>query len=140
MLVRFRVSFGSNCTMYWYRKPSWYIFSQTLPPRSFNTLTNKVSNERWSSATCGRWAGVSQRFLSKDATLYLRFYLCIGQEATEQVSVSTIVAERVQYFVLLNYSYKSWSIIKTRDSFGICSSWVFQNCLLKLNLTKILLM
>ena len=24
------------------------------------------------------------------------------------------------YFVLLNYSYKSWSIIKTRDRFEIC--------------------
>ena len=24
----------------------------------------------------------------------------------------TVVAERVQYFVLLNYSFKSWSIIK----------------------------
>ena len=28
-------------------------------------------------------------------------------------------------------------MIKTRDSFGICSSWAFQNCPWKLNLTKI---
>ena len=48
----------------------------------------------------------------------------------------TVVAGRVRYFVLLNYSYKYWSIIKTRDSFGICSSWGFQNCPWKLNLTK----
>ena len=34
----------------------------------------------------------------------------------------TVVAERVRYFVLLNYSFKSWSIIKTRDSFRICLS------------------
>ena len=30
------------------------------------------------------------------------------------------------YFVLINNSYKSLSIIKTRDSFGIYSSWGFQ--------------
>ena len=34
------------------------------------------------------------------------------------LSLYTVVAERVGYFVLLNYSYKSWSIIKTE----ICSS------------------
>ena len=43
------------------------------------------------------------------------------------------------YFVLFNNSFKFWSIIKTRDSFGICSSWGFQNCPWKLNLTKICL-
>ena len=41
------------------------------------------------------------------------------------------------YFVLFNNSFKFWSIIKTRDSFGICSSWGFQNCPWKLDLTKI---
>ena len=35
------------------------------------------------------------------------------------------------------YSYKSWSIFKTKDSFVIYSSWAFQNCPWKLNLTKI---
>ena len=30
--------------------------------------------------------------------------------------IHTVVLIRVQYFVLLNYSYKSWSIIKTRDN------------------------
>ena len=42
-----------------------------------------------------------------------------------------------RYFVLLNYSCKSWSIINTRDSFKICSSWGFQNWPWKLKLTKI---
>ena len=65
----------------------------------------------------------------------------------------TVVAERVRYFafsysltpamdwyfVLFNNSFKFWSIIITRDSFGICSSWGFQNCPWKLNLTKICL-
>ena len=37
-------------------------------------------------------------------------------------SIYTVVLIRVGYFVLLNYSYKSSSIIKTRDSFGICWS------------------
>ena len=41
------------------------------------------------------------------------------------------------YFVLLNYSYKHWSNVKTRDRFGICMSWQFQNCPWKLNLAKI---
>ena len=35
-----------------------------------------------------------------------------------------------------NYSYKSWSIIKTRDRFGICWSWCFQNTPYMSNLTK----
>ena len=48
-----------------------------------------------------------------------------------------VVAEKVWYFVLLNYSFKSWSIIKTRDSFRICLSWGFQNTPWKLNLMKI---
>ena len=34
----------------------------------------------------------------------------------------TVVLIRVGYFVLLNYSYKSWSIIKTRDIFENCWS------------------
>ena len=38
------------------------------------------------------------------------------------LSCTTVVAQRVRYFVLLNYTYKSWSIIKTSSSFGICSS------------------
>ena len=29
-----------------------------------------------------------------------------------KILLYTVVAERVRYFVLLNYSYKSWSIIK----------------------------
>ena len=45
--------------------------------------------------------------------------------------------KRVWSFLLLNYSYKSWSIFKTKDSFVIYSSWAFQNCPWKLNLTKI---
>ena len=63
----------------------------------------------------------------------------------------TVVAETVAYFhlqyslklvlnwcfILLNYSCKSWSIIKIRDSFEICRSWGFQSCPWKLNLTKI---
>ena len=39
-----------------------------------------------------------------------------------KVCITTVVAQRVRYFVLLNYTYKSWPIIKTRDSFGICLS------------------
>ena len=35
---------------------------------------------------------------------------------------SAVVARSLLYFVLLNYSYKYWSNIKTRDSFRICSS------------------
>ena len=50
---------------------------------------------------------------------------------------SAVVARSLLYFVLLNYSYKYWSNIKTRDSFRICSSWGFKNCHWKLNLTKI---
>ena len=49
----------------------------------------------------------------------------------------TVLIKRVQYFVLLNYSFKSWSIIKTRDSFRISLSWGFQNTHWKLNLMKI---
>ena len=56
---------------------------------------------------------------------------------TKGFLVYTVVAERVWYFLLLNYSYKSWSIIKIRESSEICSSWGFQNCPWKLNLTKI---
>ena len=37
---------------------------------------------------------------------------------------------------MLNYSYKSWSIIKTRDRFEICWSWHFQNTPYMCNLTK----
>ena len=40
----------------------------------------------------------------------------------------TVVARSSLYFVLLNYSYKYWPNIETRDSFRICSSWGFQNC------------
>ena len=50
---------------------------------------------------------------------------------------NTVVGKRVRYFLLLNNSYKSWSIIKTSGSFGICTSWGFQNCPWKLDLTKI---
>ena len=48
----------------------------------------------------------------------------------------TVVLIRVGYFVLLNYSYKSWSIIKTRDIFENCWSWRFQNTPYMSNLTK----
>ena len=34
----------------------------------------------------------------------------------------TVVAESSLYFVLLNYSYKPWSNVQNRDSFGICTS------------------
>ena len=37
-------------------------------------------------------------------------------------TIQKVVAERVRYFVLLNYSYNSWSIIKTRDMSEFCSS------------------
>ena len=50
---------------------------------------------------------------------------------------NTVVAKRVRYFLLINNSYKNWSIIKSKDSFGICTSWGFQNCPWKLNLIKI---
>ena len=62
--------------------------------------------------------------------LYLRF---------SKWGVNTVLLKRVQYFVLFNYSYKSWSIIKTRNNFGIYSSWGFQNCPWKLNMAKICL-
>ena len=49
----------------------------------------------------------------------------------------TVLAERVRYFAFsdsatlaMNWYFvflKSWSIIKTRDRFGICWSWRFQN-------------
>ena len=48
----------------------------------------------------------------------------------------TVLVKRVWYFVLLNYSCKSWSIFKTRDRFGICWSWGFQNTPYMFNLTK----
>ena len=50
---------------------------------------------------------------------------------------NTVVADRVGYFVMLHYSYKSWSIIKTRDIFENCWSWRFQNTPCMSNLTKI---
>ena len=46
------------------------------------------------------------------------------------------IIKRVRYFVLLNYSYKSWSIFKTRNRFGICWSWGFQNTPYMCNMTK----
>ena len=49
---------------------------------------------------------------------------------------TTVVLIRVWYFVLLDYSYKSWLFIKTRDRFGICWSWRFQNTPYMSNLTK----
>ena len=48
----------------------------------------------------------------------------------------TVLIKRVQNFVLLNYSCKSWSNFKTRDRFGICRSWGFQNTPYMCNLTK----
>ena len=48
----------------------------------------------------------------------------------------TVLIKRVRYFVLLNYSCKSWSNFKTRDRFGICRSWGFQNTPYMSNLTK----
>ena len=48
----------------------------------------------------------------------------------------TVLVKRVWYFVLLNYSCKSWSNFKTRDRFGICRSWGFQNTPYMSNLTK----
>ena len=51
------------------------------------------------------------------------FGLCIkGSEGHIMLPQYTVVFIRVGYFVLLNYSYKSWSIIKSRDSSEICSS------------------
>ena len=79
------------------------------------------------------------------------FTLFLRHRQVFEISWNTVVAERVRYFafsysltpamnwyfVLLNYSFKSWSIIKTRDSFRICLSWGFQNTPWKLNLMKI---
>ena len=48
----------------------------------------------------------------------------------------TVVEKSLLYFVLLYYSHKSWSIFKTRDRFGICWSWRFQNTPYMSNLTK----
>ena len=50
--------------------------------------------------------------------------------------VHTVVEKSLWYFVLLYYSHKSWSIFKTRDRFGICWSWRFQNTPYMSNLTK----
>ena len=58
----------------------------------------------------------------------------------QMVASYTVVLIRVGYFVLLNYSYKSWSIIKTRDRFENCWSWRFQNTPYMWNLTKFWLM
>ena len=48
----------------------------------------------------------------------------------------TVVEKSLWYFVLLYYSYKSWSIFKTRDRFEICWSWRFQNTPYMCKLTK----
>ena len=48
----------------------------------------------------------------------------------------TVLAQRVEYFVLLYYSHKSWSIFKTRGRFELCWSWLFQNTPFLYNLTK----
>ena len=37
-------------------------------------------------------------------------------------NTNTVLAQRVEYFVLLYYSPKSWSIFKTRGRFEICWS------------------
>ena len=50
------------------------------------------------------------------------FYFENDTSAETTVSVVFYRAERVRYFVLLNYSYKSWSIITTRDIFENCWS------------------
>ena len=50
-------------------------------------------------------------------------------------NTNTVLAQRVEYFVLLYYSHKSWSIIKTRGRFKICWSWRFQNTPYMYNLT-----
>ena len=51
------------------------------------------------------------------------FGLCIkGSEGHIMLPQYTVVLIRVGYFVLLHYSYKFWSIIKTRDIFENCWS------------------
>ena len=39
-----------------------------------------------------------------------------SDDETALMRSCTVLVKRVRYFVLLNYSHKSWSIIKTRDS------------------------
>ena len=80
-------------------------------------------------------------YLIADIHIYklLIYPICEGIYYTDRISdlySYTVVLTRVRYFVLLNYSYKSWSIIKTRDRFGICWSWRFQNTPYMSNLTK----
>ena len=52
------------------------------------------------------------------------------------LEVYTVVIISSLYFVLLCYSLKSWTIFKTRVSFGICWFWQFQNTPYMSNLTK----
>ena len=71
-------------------------------------------------------------------TLWTEFIMIfMYTEVTKcKANTCTVLAKRVQYFafndsltsamnrhfVLLNNSYKNWSIIKSKDSFGICTS------------------
>ena len=67
----------------------------------------------------------------------LKFFSCSRHQSWSNVKIHceyTVVIISSIYFVLLNYSHKSWSIFKTK--FGICWSWQFQNTPYMCKLTK----
>ena len=79
----------------------------------------------WSKLCCS-WGVKKYHSREKDIFYLLQRWqdsqYCRGQWCCEKLFVRhTVLIKRFRYFVLLNYSFKSWSIFKTRDEFGI--SW-----------------
>ena len=79
----------------------------------------------------GRWPHASMGFGG-----YAMSKLDINISVKPRIVDYTVLVKRVRYFVLLNYSWKSWLIFKTSDRFGICWSWGFQNTPYMCNFTK----
>ena len=63
--------------------------------------------------------------------MFYMFYFNIGYLISEWLTFRPVDRDAT--------ASKNWSIIKSKDSFGFCTSWGFQNCPWKLNLTKICL-
>ena len=118
-----------NCPTFQFFKDVKYIPFFILPIEGFpllhRTLNISTSNKRDISS--------QQRMKHK------KIWSCLGvkliseyveERIPQNMSIifpnssvyHTVVLISSLYFVLLNYTYKSWSIIKTRDSFGICLS------------------
>ena len=58
-------------------------------------------------------------FLPNEELLHMKV---ISLLLTRKTDKHTVLAQRVEYFVLFYYSHKSWTIFKTRVSFEMCRS------------------